>query len=88
MGLFVLLASPARAGGLRVGYRLHQEMDAPLMPVTRNFRLCFGSDPAGTPRLSLCAEGPAPRTPASPPPQPKAPLTPRAPAGKPPVQPP
>ena len=48
----------ARAGGLSVGVRLQQEMGTALVPTTRNFRLCFSSDAAGTPTLVLCPAGP------------------------------
>ena len=57
--LAVLLA-PARshATGLRIGVRIEQEMNAPLVPATRNFRVCFELDPQGIPMLKLCPQSP------------------------------
>src|SRR3989337_1572393 len=48
--------SPAGATGLRVGARIEQEMNSPLIPVTRHFRMCFRAQADGTPMLTLCAE--------------------------------
>ena len=47
-----------RAGGLRIGKRVEQEIYAPLVPTTKNFRMCFRTDPNGVPVLGLCAEKP------------------------------
>ena len=70
-------AAPAWGTGLRMGMRLRQEVDQPLIPVTRNFRPCFRQGADGVPVLGLCPEGPGaapapvPRAPAAE--QPKAP---------------
>ena len=70
MGALVFGGAPeADATGLRVGVRIEQELHSPLVPVTRNFRVCFQQDETGVPVLRLCpqagpAHAPAVRVPA------------------------
>ena len=71
--LAFVLAAPAWGTGLRVSMRIRQELDQPLIPVTRGFRPCFRQGADGVPVLDLCPEGPG---------APKEPPAPRAPAAE------
>ena len=56
----------ARATALRVGVRIEQELHSPLVPSTRNFRVCFELDEHGVPTLRLCPTRPGSEPPAPP----------------------
>lgn len=44
----------ALANGLRIGVRIKNELYAPLVPVTQNFKTCISVDEKGVPVVSLC----------------------------------
>jgi len=61
-----VMAEPAQATGLRMGVRVEQELHAPLVPVTKNFRVCFELDDQGVPTLRLCPAAPGAEPPVPP----------------------
>lgn len=53
--LIVICPAEVRANGIRISLKVYQDVYAPLVPVSRNFRTCFQTGEDGSLTVGLCA---------------------------------